>query len=184
MQDREIVALFFARDERALVQVQQQYGGYCRAIAMRILRCSEDAEECVNDTWRQLWMAIPPHCPEQLATFAGKITRRLSLNRAKERERDKRGGGEIPLALDELAECLPDTGGEAVDDMILRDALNAFVRRLPRRQQRVFLQRYWYLCPIAEIARDNDMRESAVKMSLLRTREKLKQYLEKEGIEI
>ena len=184
MNDKEIVALFFARDERALVQVQQQYGGYCRAIAMRILRCSEDVDECVNDTWRQLWEAIPPHRPEHLATFVGKITRRLSLNRAKEKGRDKRGGGEVPVALDELAECLPDTSGETVDDMVLRDALNGFVKALPTGTRRIFVQRYWYLCPIAEIARDNGMRESAVKMSLLRTREKLKQYLEKEGVEL
>ncbi len=185
MEDREIVGMLYARDERALTEVQKQYGSYCRAIAMRILHCDEDADECVNDTWRQVWEAIPPHRPERLATFLGKITRRLSLNRVKEKGRDKRGGGELPVALDELAECLPDTSvGNMVDDLVLRDALNTFVKAMPSVAQRIFVQRYWYLCSVADIARDNGMRESAVKMSLLRTREKLKQYLEKEGIEL
>lgn len=68
MQDREIVEMLFARDERALALAQKQYDSYCRVIAMRILRCSEDVDECVNDTWRQLWEAIPPHRPEHLAS--------------------------------------------------------------------------------------------------------------------
>ena len=183
MEDREIVDMFFARDERALAETQRRYGSYCRAIAMRILHCEEDADECVNDTWRQAWGAMPPHRPERLATFLGKITRRLSLDRAKEKGRGRRGGGELSVALDELVECLPDTsGGDTVDDLVLREALNAFVKALPSAAQRIFVQRYWYLCPVADIARDNGMRESAVKMSLLRTRERLKKYLEKEGI--
>lgn len=185
MEDREIVEMLLARDERALAEAQKQYGSYCRAIAMRILHCDEDADECVNDTWRQLWMAIPPHKPEHLAMFLGKITRRLSLNRIKELARDKRGGGELPMALDELAECLPDIdSGDSLDELLLRDVLNAFIKALPTVTQRIFVQRYWYLCPITDIAKVNGMRESAVKMSLLRTREKLKQYLEKEGIEL
>ena len=183
MKDSEIIALFYARDERALEQAQRQYGGYCRVIAQRILHCDEDVEECLNDTWLQAWKAIPPHHPKHLSTFLGKITRRLSLNRVKEKGRDKRGGGELPIALDELAECLPDmNGGDTADDIVLRDALNTFIKDLAPAPQRVFVQRYWHLYPIADIAKYNRMSESAVKMLLLRARQKLKQYLEKEGI--
>ena len=184
MDDKHIVDLLWARDERGLQMIQQHYANYCKSIARRIVPCEQDAEECVNDTWRRVWEAIPPHRPERLSLFVGKITRHLAINRAKELTREKRGGGELTLALDELSECLPDTGGDAADGFVLRDMLNAFVISLPERQQRVFLQRYWYLCPIETIAAQNGMRESAVKMSLLRTREKLKQYLEKEGIMI
>ena len=44
------------------------------------------------------------------------------------------------------------------------------------------MQRYWYLRPISEIAEEFSMSESKVKMILHRTRNTLKEVLEKEGI--
>ena len=107
MEDSAIVSLYWARDERALRASEEKYGNYCRTIARRILGDPEDADECVNDTWLGAWSSIPPHRPAVLSAFLGKLTRRISLNRWRDRTRDKRGGGELPLALDELAECIP-----------------------------------------------------------------------------
>lgn len=186
MDDQQIVKLLWARDERGLQKLQQRYTAYCESIARRIVVSEQDVEECVNDTWYKVWVAIPPHRPERLSVFVGKIVRRLAINRERELSREKRGGGQYVLALDELSDCIADGDGDSdsTDAMVLRDALNAFVAALPTTARRLFLQRYWYLCPIAEIASSNGMRESAVKMSLARTREKLKQYLTKEGITI
>lgn len=183
MEDRQIVELYFARDEAALEETQKKYGRYCHSIAYRILNSDEDSEECVNDTYLGAWQSIPPHRPLRLSTFLGKITRNLALNRYAAQNREKRGTGEVPLALEELQECLPDIGESKIaDDAALRDALNRFVLSLPRDVQRVFVRRYWYLESVAQIAREEGVGESRVKMQLARVREKLKQFLEKEGI--
>ena len=102
MDDAKIIALYEARDEKAIAETQQKYGGYCRYIAERILASKQDAEECVNDAYHKAWNTIPPQKPESLASYIGMLTRQLSFNRYKENHRQKRGGGEVVLALDEI----------------------------------------------------------------------------------
>jgi RNA polymerase sigma-70 factor (ECF subfamily) len=184
MDDQTIVALFFARDEAALTHTQNKYAKYCQSIAMRILGCREDAEECVNDAYRRAWESIPPTKPQQLSSYMGLLTRRLAFNRARERQADKRGGGELPLLLDELAECIPDTTGETSDDFVVRDALNAFLAALPQRTRTVFLCRYWYAQSVAEIATACHMSISSVNTLLCRTRKQLAEHLKEQHIEL
>lgn len=104
MDDEALLALYWARSETAIPETAGKYGSYCYHISDTILHCREAAEECVNDTWLHTWNAIPPH---RLSTFLGKITRSLSLQRAISRSAQKRGGGEVPLALEELEGCIP-----------------------------------------------------------------------------
>ena len=184
MDDRQIIALYNERSEAALSETAKKYGRYCRTVAYNILRNEEDSEECVNDTWMRAWESIPPRCPERLAAFLGKITRNLALNRYKHNNREKRGGGQMLLALEELTECIPGANGteEAVEEALLVDALNRFLEEQPAEKRNVFLRRYWYLSSVKEIAEDYGLTESNVKMTLLRMRSKLKQTLEKEGI--
>lgn len=108
MDDETIVELYWKRDASAISATDAAYGAYCRALAFRILGSREDAEECANDTWVRLWNAIPPQRPRSLRMFAAKIARNLAFHRCEARTAAKRGGGELPLVLDELAECLPD----------------------------------------------------------------------------
>ena len=183
--DRHIVDLFTARDEAAIEKTRQRYGSYCYAIAHRILGDHADAEECVNDTYLQLWNSIPPAAPNNLAAFLGKLARNLCINRLRQRQREKRGSGQLVAALDELAECIPDpteNAAEWTEALALRQSVNAFLATLPAQTQRVFMQRYFYLCPVAEIARELHMSESRVKMLLLRTREKLREHLQRDGL--
>jgi RNA polymerase sigma-70 factor (ECF subfamily) len=112
------------------------------------------------------------------------LTRRLAFNRARERQADKRGGGELPLLLDELAECIPDTTGETSDDFVVRDALNAFLAALPQRTRTVFLCRYWYAHSVAEIAAACHMSISSVNTLLCRTRKQLAEHLKEQHIEL
>jgi len=187
MSDREIIALYFARAEEAVSETAERYGRYCFAIAQNILANREDSEECVNDTYLSAWNAIPPHCPERLDTFLGKITRNLALKRWESAHAQKRGGGQIDLALDELRDCLPDretTLDGAMDEILLSSLLNTFLSSLPAAARRIFLLRYWYLYPIKAIAKEMHAGESKIKMTLLRTRNELKIFLEKEGIEL
>lgn len=181
MNDEAIVALFWERSETAIEQTSEAYGGYCRTIAMRILGNESDVEECVSDAYLSAWNAIPPEHPNNLKTFLGKLTRNHALSMLRKRDAQKRGSGEMHIILDECQNLLRErTDQELSDKIAFRDALNQFLRDLPPLTRRVFLQRYWYMLSISEIARELKISESRVKMLLHRTRNKLGEYL-KEG---
>ena len=184
MQDDQIIDLYWSRDEQAITESQRSYGSYCHSIAFHILYDRDDADECVNDTWLRAWNAMPPSRPSRLALFLGTITRNLSLDRWKGKRAMKRGSGEMMLALDELAECVPDNNSteDAVETAELERLLNEFLHTLPERDCNVFLRRYWYVEEYNDIAKRYDMKLNTVKTSLFRTRRRLKTFLEKEGI--
>ena len=184
MEDKRIIDLYWQRDEQALTLTRHKYGAYCHAIALQILHNREDADECENDTYLRAWNAMPPDRPQGLRPYLGAITRRLSLDRWRERRSQKRGGGEVALSLEELGECVahPDTVPEAVEAAQLSAVLSDFLRSLPAAECDLFLRRYWYFDSVAQIAKRFGYSESKVKMTLSRTRDKLRAYLEKEGI--
>lgn len=184
MDDNKIIDLYWARSENAITETAGKYGRYCHYIAYNILQNYEDSEECVSDTYLKAWDSMPPRRPERLSAFLGKITRNLSLNRLEKHNTKKRGGGQATLVLEELAECVParDSVERAVDDIVLADIFNRFLEGLPAETRKIFMRRYWYLSPVKEIARDYNIGESKVKVTLFRLRNELKQVLEKEGI--
>ena len=184
MNDDQIVALFHARDEAAIVGVQQKYGSYCQYIAEQILESREDAEECVNDTYRRAWDTIPPKRPSILSSYLGMLTRSLALDRLKQRNAQKRGGGTLTLILDELQECIGDSEARDEYSEVLREALDDFLATLPQRTRMVFVRRYWYTDAASTIARDYGMSESLVNTTLSRTRKKLKHHLHSVGIDV
>ena len=185
MEDSEIIALFFARDEKAIDESSRKYGSLCRTVAGRILDSVQDTEECVSDTWLRAWDAIPPEHPKRLDAFFAKITRNLALDRWRSSHTKKKGGGETELCLEELKNTLsPESDADPVDRMILRELLNCFLRGLSAETREIFLLRYWYFCPVKEIAQRTGKSTAAVKVTLHRTRESLRQYLEKEGFDL
>ena len=184
VEDSKIVELYWARAEAAIAESERKYGKYCYTIAHGILRCREDSEECVNDTYLQAWNTIPPERPTLLGAYLCRITRNLAINRYRADRRDKRGGGQTALALEELSECVSDGTAPLSDEVTLRQAINAFLRALPDPARTVFVQRYWYVRPVADIAEELGMNESRVKMILHRTRNRLREHLSKEGIQI
>lgn len=183
MEDYAIVDLYWRRDPEAVRESGRKYGAYCRKIARDILQDGRDAEECVNDTWLNAWNAMPENRPERLGPFLGKITRNLAFNRWRSGRAEKRGGGELPAALEELAECVSGSNlQEAIEAAELAAAVNRFLSALPERDRNVFLRRYWFTEPMAEIAERYGMRENTVRSRLFRIREKLRCHLEKEGL--
>lgn len=183
MEDSRIVELYWSRSEDAIARTADKYGKYCYSIAYHILADGGDADEAVNDTYLGAWNAMPPHRPSVLSTFLGKITRRISINRWNGRRADKRGGGELPLALDELAEAVPsrDTPEQAVTAGELAESIDRFLASLPQTERDLFVCRYWFLAPIAELGGKFGFSQSKTKSALFRTRSKLKAHLEKEG---
>ena len=184
MEDREIIALYFARSEDAISETDKKYGKYCHYIAYRILNDNEDAREIVNDTYLKVWDTVPPKNPSPFKSYLGMISRQFSINAYIQKRRQKRGG-QIPLMLVELAECLPAESSPAdeTEALAIRDALNRFIRSLPEQTQKVFVRRYWYASSIDEIAKEYGMNKNSVGVTLMRTREKLREFLKKEGFD-
>ena len=142
MDDAEIVKLFYERSEDALREVRGKYEKFCRYSSMKILNNPEDADECGNETYLRAWNAIPPSKPDSLSAFLGKITRNLSLDLYNKKRAGKRGGGEPQAVLEELSECIPsENSPDIVEDLALRDALNAFLETLPAAASNILMRR-------------------------------------------
>ena len=185
MEDRQIVDLYWARSEVAITETDKKYGRYCHYIAYQILCDDMDAEEIVNDTYLKTWNTVPPNRPDPLKGYVGMISNQLALDRYDAKKTAKRGGGQLPAVLHELSECIPagDNGEDIGYSIALRDALKRFLKSLPEKTRTIFVRRYWYVTPISEIAEEFGMKESNVAMLMLRTRMKLKTFLEKEGLD-
>ncbi len=183
MEDEKIIALYFARDEQAVVETDRKYGGYCFTLANSILHNDQDAEETVSDTYLKAWNAIPPKKPSILKMFLAKITRNLAFSRWRNSSAGKRGGGEMELVLEELAGCIS-APGRVEDNLNARElalTIRSFLNTLPAREQDIFLRRYFYVEESSVIAKRYGMKQATVLRTLSRTREKLRIYLTKEG---
>ncbi|MBQ6335114.1 MAG: sigma-70 family RNA polymerase sigma factor [Erysipelotrichaceae bacterium] len=183
MEDQKIVELYWSRDEQAITETKKKYDNYCFSISRAILHNQQDCEEALSDTYLATWNAIPPHHPLNLATFIGKICRRLSLNKWRMLTAEKRGGGEVTLSLDELDGCIGDESfKESLEEKLLAETIDEFLATLKEADRKVFVCRYWYFDSIEDIAKRFGFTPSKTKMMLKRTRDKLKEYLVKEGV--
>lgn len=184
MDDTQIVDLYFARSEMAIKETDTKYGGYCYKIAYSILENREDSEESVSDTYLSAWNIIPPRRPARLATFLGKLTRNISIDRWRKNSAKKRGNGEVDIALEELGECV--CGQKSVEDALIRKeviaCLNRFLMGLSDDERTVFLCRYWYVNSLEEIAEKTGFSIGKIKSMLHRTRIKLSKQLDKEEL--
>ncbi len=183
MEDKEIIELYWRREERAIDESSKKYGGLCASVAGRLLMSREDCEECVSDTWLRAWNAMPPERPNILKAFFARITRNLALDRLRKSSAAKRGGGEAPLALEELGECV---SGKPIESELelqrVTEVLNGFLRGLSARDRELFMRRYWSAEPVADIARRLKMSRQAAATQLFRLRQSLRRKLEEEEI--
>ena len=182
MEDANIIALLWARNEQALRETHAVYGRKLFTLSNNILRSHEDAEECVNDTYMQTWKAIPPKRPQYYFAFLASVCRNLSLNRLDWNAAAKRSADVVTLT-QEMESCIPDCRRDTeMESREFRRLLNDFLAGLPKESRLIFLRRYLYADTIAEIAARYGLSESKVKTQLHRTRAKLRTYLEKEEI--
>lgn len=186
MQDDEIVELYWQRDETAVSETKNKYESYLTKIAYNILSDTEDSKESVNSTYYAAWNSMPPHRPNVLSTYLGKLTRRISVDIFRKRTCDKRQASEYSVSLSELEECISsdETPEQSYDAKVLAEVINRFLRTLSDDARNTFIGRYYFLDPLREVAEYCGMSESKAKSLLFRTRLSLKQYLEKEGFVI
>ena len=186
MKDQDIVSLYWDRNEDAIHQTQMKYGAYLSKVAYNILADFEDSKECVNDTYLAAWNSMPTNRPNNLATYLGKITRQITIDLYRRKNRVKRYASEYAISLDELGDSFSDgtTPEQDLDVKLLDEAINRFVCALPELTQRAFVGRYYFFDSLKDIATYCAMTEGKLKVLLFRTRQKLKVYLEKEGFEV
>lgn len=184
MEDQKIVSLYWQREESAIEHTQRKYGKFLLGVARNILADLEDSKESVNDTYLHAWNSMPPHRPSVLSAFLAKITRRVSVDRLRKRNSQKRGGNQYVMSLSELSESISegDTTQQAFSEYLLNQAVEEYVRSLPQEKRTVFLLRYFFLDSVRDIARHCDVSESKVKTMLFRCRQELAEYLKKEGL--
>lgn len=186
MTDNDIIELYMRRDERAIAETQSIYGKYCEKIARNILGDEQDAQECANDTYLKAWENIPPERPQSLGAYLAKITRNGALSRYRHGIAGKRGGGTVPLILDELSEIVSDgrTVEKTAEQREIVAEINRFLESLPEKSRRIFVLRYICCESVKSIAQQFGISENSVSVNLNRTKKQLKKHLNKEGYDI
>ena len=183
MEDHEIVRLFLERDERALSETEKKHGKRCRVIAENILNDREDAADCLNDAYFKVWNLIPPERPKFLGAFVSSIVKYTAIDMLKAKRAQKRGGGEIMQAIEELEDMVSDNSDveRTYENREIIEKINDFLEGIPFEHRKIFVLRYWYCCEIPDIAKRFGLRKNTVSVMLNRTRKRLREYLEKEG---
>ena len=183
MNDKQIVDLLFSRSETALSTVQDKFGSYCHQIALNVLGNDADAQECVNDAYLRIWQTIPPKKPENLLAYIGRITRNISLDKLRKIKAQKRSN-DATVILEEVSDIVSDGYRDFADDVFTKIAINSFLEKLSAKDRKIFVQRYWYAYSSKDMAKYFDKDEKYVNLKLSRLRAKLKEHLEREGIEL
>lgn len=185
MEDSAIIALYWQRAERAIMETQTKYGGFLTSFARRILRDESDTEEVVNDTYLGAWNTIPPSRPEALRHFLSRITRNLAFDRLDRRAAQKRGGTDAFFA--ELDECIPDARAGVEEQFDAREcaaSIDRFLAAQGARDRALFLDRYYYAYPLQELAKRFALSERQIKYRLSKLRGALRAQLERDGVEL
>ncbi len=179
--DKDIIDLYFARDERALRLTEERYGRLCMKVALEIVGDRMDAEECVSDAYIRTWNTIPPHRPPSLCAYLCRIVRNLSLNRLRDSTAERRNKN-LTVSLSELEAILPaEEPADAAAAAELSASIDAFLRGEDATDRRLFIGRYWYALPVKTLAREWGLSPNAVSLRLYKTRERLRAYLTERG---
>lgn len=183
MEDQKIIALLFERSEQGMTELIAKYGRLLRRIAGNILGDAQDAEECVNDTYLNVWNAIPPEQPRSLAAFCCAVARNNALSRYQWENARKRNS-HYDIALDELAESIPALGSVENDAEAkeMTQCINRFLAAQKKDDRYLFVRRYYFGDSIAQLAAQTGKSPHSVSVRLFRIREKLQKYLRKEGL--
>ena len=183
--DQQIIELLKRRDEAALSELTRQHGKACTRLAKQILGTDEDAKEVWNDALLAIWNAIPPAEPENLAAYLRTAVKRLALQRQQKQHAQKRGGGEVPVSLEGMPEQTLPVQQSSVEQLMegrmLEEAVNRFLASLPKETRTIFVHHYGNGRSIREIAEAFGITQSKVAVTLMRTRLKLRKYLNGEG---
>lgn len=184
MEDEEIIKLYFSRNEQAIQETKLKFGKKLEGLSFKITKSIEDTEECVNDTYLTAWNNIPPQRPTYLFAYMAKICRNLCFGKLDYEKAKKRNSIIVELS-EEILQTIPCSMSEMqIEEILLIEILEKYLETLSKESRLFFMSRYWFAETVKEIAVKYGVSEGKVKMTLLRTRKKLKAHLESEGIDL
>lgn len=185
LDDRKIIELFFERSEQAIIELSNKYGSVYQKVAFNILNNTQDAEECVNDAYLGAWNTIPPQEPNHLLSYVCRIVRNLAIKKYHKNTAVKRNSI-YDVALDEIENCFPcSVSVEAIFDANeTAKIIDDFLATLDQKNRILFVRRYWYSDSIEELAKCFCTNNHNISVRLYRTRDKLKKFLLKKGVNV
>lgn len=183
MEDKDILAMYWERNEQALIETEKKYGKILHRLSENIVKNNEDAEECVNDTYQKAWESIPPTRPNHFLAYLARIARNFSFGKLDYRQAAKRNA-EVVSFSQEMEECIPDSVDDdaLIESLDIGDCINDFLRMQKAEYRQIFVRRYFYSDSVREISRVYGISSSKVKVILFRMRKALKAHMEKGGI--
>lgn len=183
MEDWQIIELYWQREENAITETAQKYGSFCYRLAMNVLSIHEDAEECVNDTYHQAWISMPPERPVKLRAWLGKVVRNRAINVWNKNHTQKRYSG-MSVLLDELADCIPSsvTVEQEIEVRELSEIISVWLLSLPKEDRVLFVRRYWNGEALNGLAKEWNIVPGKLAQRMHRLRLSLRTALEKEGV--
>ena len=182
MNDSEIIKLFRDRNEAAITESKNKYEDYCIYIADNLLHNKQDSEECLDDVLLAAWNSIPPQAPGNLRSYLGKLTRESAVDRLRKKYAGRRTPPEAMIPLDELEQIIGEYDVDSsVGEAELSRLISTFLRSVREDDRNIFIRRYWHYDPVKTISQRYGFSQSKVLVSLKRTRDKLAEYLKKEG---
>ena len=183
MEDQEIITLLGSRSEQAIVELSHKYGEICRKISFHILNDVRDVEECLNDTWLGVWNSIPPNHPDSLTAYICRMIRNVSLKKFRYNTAQKRNSY-YDAALSELEQCIPAKSkgieNDAEEDLGL--LIEQFLNSLSQPDRVMFMKRYWFAKSVSDIAGEFGISENHAAVKMLRIRNRMRKFLENEGV--
>lgn len=184
MEDKKIIELFFARSEKALTALADKYGKLCMKVALQILHSREDSEECVNDSYLDVWNTVPPKEPDPLMSYIVKIVRYNSLDCLEHRSAKKRGGGEATVSLEDVALFIgeSETPEDIVERQFITDCVNDFLRGLSSADRILFVRKFWFFDTYEELSEISGIKVGTLKSKISRIKESLRSYLAERGV--
>ena len=184
--EAQIIELYWQRDERAIKETDRALRTQLLSLAKNLLRDTQDAEECLNDTYVRVWNSIPPARPDSLKAYVLSIMRKVAINRYKASKRQKRVPAQMISSLSELGDMLSDGDSFHTEQeaRALGEILTEFSSTLSDRRAFIFMSRYYLCRPIDEIAQKLGCSKSTVNKEIAAIKQELRQLLESEGYQV
>lgn len=184
--DEQIIEMYWQRQEAAIQETDKKYGQFLFRIAYNILHDRCDCEECQNDTYLGVWNAIPPTRPVVFPAFITQIMRRIAINRYKEKTSKKCIPSELTVSMEDLNDTLH--SGESIEEKYsieeVGKIISDYVRGLSDRQQYVFIERFYMVESVENIAKELSISAPTVYRQIDKIKQGLKIHLERNEIYI
>lgn len=182
MEDQDLIALYQAHSEEALVETARLYGPYCCCIAYQFLHNQQDVEECFNDILLKCWETIPEHPPTNLRGYIAAMARNMAISKYRCKKRWDKCldlSDSVSMGLQSQTNCFAES---LCSTYVILECIEELLHHQSPENREIFTRRYLKQQDIGTIAQACSLSEGCVKTRLFRMRGALKQLLLQNGI--